>query len=155
MTGVRGRTDRAERLIHAPAVRLFACWTDPAMLVHWLPPEGMWGHVEVLEPRPGGPFRIVLNYEDPSRRGKSGGGRDIVAGQFLVLDPPRHLAFVSRFRSDDPAMQGKMRMDWHFDPDPTGTRVSVVASNVPPGIPSEDHAAGMSSSLAQLAALVE
>jgi uncharacterized protein YndB with AHSA1/START domain len=149
------RTDRADRLIAAPAERLFRCWTDPAMLVHWLPPRGMSGRVEVFDPRPGQPFRIVLAYDDPEEQGKSGGSEDVIAGQFVAVDPPRHLAFVSRFRSDDPAFQGEMRMDWHFDPTPGGTRVRITATNVPPGISAEDHAAGMGSSLAQLAALVE
>ena len=151
----QGRTDRAERLIGAPAARLFACWTDPALLVHWLPPRGMSGQVEHFDPRPGGPFRIVLTYEDAAHPGKSDGPRDIVAGQFVVLDRPHHLAFVSRFESDDPAFQGEMRMDWHFEPAAGGTRVRIVATNVPPGISAEDHAAGMESSLTQLAALVE
>ena len=149
------RTDRAERLILAPAVRLFACWTDPALLVHWLPPRGMAGRVEVFEPRVGGPFRILLTYEDPAQQGKSGHGRDVIAGQFVAMEPPRHLAFVSRFRSRDPKMQGEMRMDWHFDARGTATLVRIVATRVPPGIAAADHAVGMASSLEQLAALVE
>jgi len=149
------RTDRAERLIAAPAERLFACWTDLAQLVRWLPPKGMSGLVEVFDPHPGGPFRIVLTHDDPAERGKSGGASDVVAGQFVAVDPPRHLAFVSRFSSDDPAFQGDMRMDWHFEPVGNATRVRIVATNVPPGISAVDHAAGMGSSLAQLAAIVE
>jgi uncharacterized protein YndB with AHSA1/START domain len=149
------RVDRASRLVAAAPERLFACWTDPAMLVHWLPPEGMSGRVEVFEPRPGGPFRMVLDYDDPEIHGKSGGASDVIAGQFVALDPPRHLAFVSRFRTDDPGFQGEMRMDWNFDPELAGTRVRIEARNVPPGIGADDHAAGMASSLKQLAALVE
>ena len=148
------RTDGAERLIAAPAGVLFSCWTDPAMLVRWLPPRGMTGRVEVLDLRPGGPFRIVLAYDDATD-GKSGDCSDVVAVQFVAVDPPRHLAFVSRFRSDDPDFQGEMRMDWMFDPEAGGTRVRITAQDVPPGISAEDHMAGMQSSLAQLAALVE
>lgn len=151
-----GRIDRAERLIAAPAGRVFGCWTDPALLVRWLPPEGTEGRTEAFDPRPGGAFRIVLTYLDPEEPGKSGGGEDVIAGAFVAVDPPCHLAFVSRFRSDAPNLQGEVRMDWHFDPEPEATtRVRIVASNVPPGIAPEDHAAGMASSLAQLAALIE
>lgn len=151
----QGRTDHAERLIHAPAARLFACWTDPALLIRWLPPHGMSGRIDAFEPRPGGTFRLVLTHDDPGQPGKSHGASDVVAGQFVSLDPPRHLAFVSRFQSDDPAFQGQMRMDWHFDPTDSGTLVRIVASSVPPGISPTDHAAGMGASLAQLAALTE
>ncbi|MBE2278167.1 MAG: SRPBCC domain-containing protein [Rhodobacteraceae bacterium] len=150
-----GRIDRAERLIAAPAARLFGYWTDPALLLRWLPPRGMAGRVEQFDPRPCGAFRIVLTYDDPGRAGHAGDGSDVVAARFLAVEPPRHLAFASRFESDDPQMQGEMRMDWHFDPEGAATRVRVVASNVPPGIRAGDHAAGMASSLAQLAALVE
>ena len=150
-----GRTDRAERLIAAPAARLFSCWTDPALLIHWLPPRDMSGRVDHFDPRPGGAFRLLLRYEDPEIAGKSGGGEDVVAAEFVALDPPRHLAFVSRFDSDDPQMQGVMRMDWHFDPEAAGTRVRITATHVPPGISAEDHADALASSLAQLAALVE
>ncbi len=149
------RIDRAERLIAAPAPRLFACWTDPTLLAHWLPPRGMAGRVDTLDPRPAGPFRMVLTYEDGDLPGKSGGGQDVVAGAFVAVDPPRHLAFVSRFASADPAFQGEMRMDWFFDPEQGGTRVRIAASNVPPGIPAQVHVDAMQSSLAQLAALVE
>lgn len=125
------------------------------MLVHWLPPARMTGRVKAFDLRPGGGFRMVLTYLDPGLRGKSGGAEDMIAGQFVAVDPPRHLAFVSRFQSDDPAFQGEMRMDWHFDPAGSGTLVRIIATHVPPGISAEDHAAGMASSLGQLAALVE
>jgi len=149
------RIDRAERLIAAPAERLFSCWTDPEMLVHWLPPRGMSGKVEVFDPRPGGAFLMILAYDDPGERGKAGDGTDVIAGLFLRMEAPRHLAFVSRFHSEDPMMQGEMRMDWHFEPQGRNTRVRITATDVPPGISPEDHALGMGHSLAQLAALVE
>jgi len=155
MTPGPGRTDRAERRVAAPPDRVFGCWTDPALLVRWLPPEGLSGRVDLFDPRPGQPFRIVLAHQDPAIAGKSGGGKDVIAGQFVAVDPPRHLAFVSRFDSDDPMMQGDMRMDWHFDADGADTRVRIAATGVPPGISAKDHAAGMGASLAQLAALFE
>lgn len=149
------RTDQVERWIAAGPAQVFSCWTDPALLMHCLPPRGMAGRIEVFEARAGRPFRMVLSYEDPGQGGKSGAGSDVIAGRFVAVEPPRHLAFVSRFDSDDPAFQGEMRMDWHFDPVEGGTRVRIIASDVPPGIGGEDHAAGMAASLAQLAALFE
>jgi uncharacterized protein YndB with AHSA1/START domain len=150
-----GRTDRATGVVAAPPAQVFACWTDPVALVRWLPPAGMTGRVEWFDPRAGGGFRIVLAYDDPTIAGKSGGGEDAIAGRFVAVDPPRHIAFVSQFDSDDPMMQGETRMDWHFDPDATGTRVRIIATDVPPGVGADDHAAGMGASLAQLAALFD
>jgi uncharacterized protein YndB with AHSA1/START domain len=148
-----GRTDRAEAIISAPPAQVFACWTDATRLLRWLPPAGMTGQVDHFDLRPDGTFRLTLAYDDPAIAGKSGGGTDIVEGTFLALDPPRHLAFQTRFDSTDPAMQGTMRMDWHFDDHGDATRVRIVATDVPPGISPQDHAAGMGASLAQLAAL--
>ncbi|GAB4008757.1 hypothetical protein GCM10029992_65950 [Glycomyces albus] len=41
------------------------------------------------------------------------------------------------------------------DGDRRGARVAISAADVPPGISAEDHAAGLSSSLANLAAYLE
>ncbi len=59
------------------------------------------------------------------------------------------------FESDDPAFAGVMRMVWKFQSRDGGTIVTVRAENVPHGIRSEDHEAGMNSSLSNLAAFVE
>jgi hypothetical protein len=48
-----------------------------------------------------------------------------------------------------------MTMTWALSPVQGGTRVEIRADNVPPGIGREDHAVGMASSLANLAAFVE
>jgi hypothetical protein len=55
------------------------------------------------------------------------------------------------FESGDPAFAGEMIMTWTFDPAPGGTRVTIVAEQVPAAISAEDHAAGLSSSLENLA----
>jgi hypothetical protein len=58
------------------------------------------------------------------------------------------------FISDDPANAGTMTMTWEITAVDAGTRVDIVAEDVPDGIPAEDHAAGLASSLAKLAAYV-
>lgn len=45
-----------------------------------------------------------------------------------------------------------MTMTWEFAAVDAGTRVNIRAENVPAGISSEDQAAGLASSLANLAA---
>ena len=59
------------------------------------------------------------------------------------------------FVSDDPANAGTMTMTWEVAAAGAGTRVDIVAEDVPDGISAEDHAAGLASSLAKLAAYVE
>jgi hypothetical protein len=48
-----------------------------------------------------------------------------------------------------------MIMTWEVTAAGAGTRVSIVAEDAPDGISVEDHAAGLNSSLANLAAYLE
>ena len=59
------------------------------------------------------------------------------------------------FVSDDPTYAGTMTMTWEVTPVDAGTRVEIRADDVPDGIAAEDHAAGLASSLANLAAYLE
>jgi hypothetical protein len=59
------------------------------------------------------------------------------------------------FVSDDPSYAGTMTMTWEVTAVDTGTRVEIRADDVPDGISAEDHAAGLASSLANLAAYLE
>ena len=59
------------------------------------------------------------------------------------------------FVSDDPAYAGTMTMTWEVTAVDAGTRVDIVAEDVPDGVSAEDHAAGLASSLTNLAAYVE
>jgi hypothetical protein len=107
------RTDRASRVIAAPADRVWAALTDPEALLAWLPPGEMTGRFDRFDARPGGSYRLVLTYA------------------------------------------GTMTMTWAVTPVSAGTLADIVAEDVPDGISAEDHAAGLSSSLANLAAYVE
>ena len=59
------------------------------------------------------------------------------------------------FVSDDPAYAGTMTMTWEVTAVDGGTRVDIRADDVPDGISADDHAAGLASSLANLAAHLE
>ena len=48
-----------------------------------------------------------------------------------------------------------MTMTWTVQADAGGTRVEIVADDVPDGISAEDHAAGLASSLQNLGRFVE
>ena len=59
------------------------------------------------------------------------------------------------FVSDDPANAGAMTMTWQVTPVEAGTRVDIIAEDVPDGISAEDHATGLASSLTKLAAYLQ
>jgi uncharacterized protein YndB with AHSA1/START domain len=150
------RTDRASRVIAAAPRRVYAALVDPDALIAWLPPEGMSGRFERFDARPGGSYRMVLTYADASGApGKATADSDIVEGRFLDVVPGARVVQAVDFVSDDPAYAGTMTMTWEVTAVDAGTRVEIRADDVPDGIAAEDHAAGLASSLANLAGYLE
>jgi uncharacterized protein YndB with AHSA1/START domain len=80
---------------------------------------------------------------------------DVVEARFVDVVPGRRIVQAVEFVSDDPRFAGTMTMTRAVSPAAGGTRVDIRADDVPDGIAAEDHAAGMASSLAKLAAHVE
>jgi uncharacterized protein YndB with AHSA1/START domain len=150
------RTDTASRVIAAPLDRVFAALVDPEALTAWLPPDGMSGRFERFDSRPGGSYRLVLTYADASSgRGKATADSDIVDGRFVDVVPGVRVVQAVDFVSDDPAHAGTMMMTWDVSAVAAGTRVDIRADDVPTGISAEDHAAGLASSLTNLASYLE
>jgi len=150
------RTDRASRVIAASPGRIWAALIDPEALLAWLPPGGMTGRFERFDARPGGSYRMVLTYSDASGApGKASAESDIVEARFIDVVPGERVVQAVDFVSDDPAYAGTMIMTWGITAADAGTRVSIVAEDVPDGISAEDHAAGLDSSLTKLAAYSE
>jgi uncharacterized protein YndB with AHSA1/START domain len=79
----------------------------------------------------------------------------VVVGEFLELVPDQLVRQRFTFSSDDPAFAGAMLMTWTLVPRQEGVDVSIAAENVPAGIAPDEHEAGMTSSLANLAEYVE
>jgi uncharacterized protein YndB with AHSA1/START domain len=151
-----GRTDTASRVISAPVERVYAALVDAGALTVWLPPAGMSGRFERFDARPGGSYRMILTYVDASTAaGKTTAGSDVVEARFVDIVPGVRVVQAVDFVSDDPAYAGTMTMTWEVAGVDAGTRVEIRAVDVPAGIRAEDHAAGLASSLANLAAYVE
>ncbi len=150
------RTDSASRVVAAPRERVYAALVDLESLTRWLPPDGMSGRFEHFDARPGGSYRLVLTYADASNApGKASADTDIVEARFVdIVDGERVVQAVD-FVDADPAFAGTMTMTWELAATDAGTRVEIRADDVPSGISAEDHAAGLASSLANLAAFVE
>jgi uncharacterized protein YndB with AHSA1/START domain len=143
-------------VIHADAARVYAALVDADALTQWLPPGGMSGRFERFDARPGGAYRLVLTYADGSPgSGKASPKTDIVEARFLDLVPHVRVVQAVDFVAADPAYAGTMTMTWQLSQVAGGTRVDIRAENVPAGIGGEEHAVGMASSLANLAAFVE
>ncbi len=123
----------------------------------WLPPEGMTGRFERFDARPGGSYRMVLTYADAASTapGKASADSDIVEARFIDIVPGARVVQAVDFVSDEPAYAGTMTMTWEVARVDAGTRVAIRAGDVPDGVSAEDHAAGLASSLADLAAYLD
>lgn len=151
-----GRTDRASLLVHVDRDTAFAALTDPDALAAWLPPAGMRGRFAHADIREGGSYRLVLMYEDAaSAPGKTTAGEDVSDARIVRLVPGERVEHEIEFDSEDPAFRGTMRMVWSVRDDPDGAVVEIEARDVPRGVSARDHAAGLASSLANLAAHLE
>jgi uncharacterized protein YndB with AHSA1/START domain len=150
------RIDRGSRVIRATPEALYAAHLDPRAVAGWRPPAGMSAEVDLFEPRQGGRYRMSFIYADTAgAQGKTSENADTFEGRFTRLVPGQMVEEQVTFQSDDPAFAGLMTIATSFTPVEGGTEVAVACSNVPPGISAEDHAAGIASSLENLARWAE
>ncbi len=99
---------------------------------------------------------MVLTYRDATGgHGKSSASEDIVEGRFVEVTDGVRLVQEIEFESDDPRFAGIMRMIWEVRPSGDGSDVVFRAEDVPEGISQEDHIEGLTSSLRNLAELLE
>ncbi|HVE94000.1 MAG TPA: SRPBCC family protein [Acidimicrobiales bacterium] len=150
------RTDRASRVVTAPIERVFTALLDRDALLSWLAPRGMTATFERFDPTVGGSYRLVLTYSEATdARGKSAADADVVEARYVEIVENQRVVQSVDFVSDDPAFAGTMTMTWELATVEGGTRVDIIAEDVPDGISREDHATGLASSLENLAAYVE
>jgi uncharacterized protein YndB with AHSA1/START domain len=144
---------RASRVINARPAELYQAFMDPAVLVEWLPPPGMSGKIHAFDPRIGGGYRMSLFYAPNERayRGKTSQREDMLNVRFVELEPPRRIVEAASFVTTDPALLGEMIMTVTFEEVPGGTDVTLLFTNLPPGLRPEDNETGSRLSLEQLA----
>jgi uncharacterized protein YndB with AHSA1/START domain len=135
---------------------VFSALTDRQALEAWLPPSGMIGRFEHFDFRRGGSYRLALTYADADgARGKSTADTDVVEARLVDIVENERVVQEVDFVSDQPGYAGTMIMTWATTSVASGTNVEIRADDVPDGISEEDHAVGMTSSLANLAKYLE
>ena len=126
---------RHEVRIAAPPQVVFAHFTDPARMTRW------FGSAALLDPRPGGTFRVDLN------------GRDVVLGEYVEVEPPRRVVFTWGWgSSDDATPPGSTRVEVTLEPDGDGTRVVLLHHGLA-GAARGRHREGWTHFLGRLAAV--
>lgn len=148
-------TTRVTRHIHAPRAKVYAALLDPAAVQQFQVPNGMTSVVHTFEPRVGGAVRISLTYEAPGEAGKTTAHTDTHRGTFVELVPDARVVQVVAFESDDPALQGEMKITWDLVEDNGGTTVIGTHEGLPAIVDPGQNEHGWRMSLDKLAALVE
>src|SRR5699024_1194403 len=121
-----------------------------------LPHGDMRGRIESFDMRTSGSYRLVLTYQDPSGSpGKTTADADVSNVRIREVVPGERIVQAIEFETLAPDLRGTMTMEWILHDDPDGTVVEIVARDVPQGVAARDHAAGLTSSLANLAAFLE
>jgi uncharacterized protein YndB with AHSA1/START domain len=150
------RTDSASKVIMASPQTIYQAFLNPESLVSWLPPKGMFGQIDIFDPREGGTYKVTLTYEmDHSNHGKTSKNTDVAQGKFLELVPDKRIVQSVKFDSEDPVFSGEMIQKWLLEDISGGTKVTIVCENVPEGIRKEDHDTGLRSTLENLAFFTE
>lgn len=144
---------RASTVVRARPAEVYDAFMDPAKLVEWLPPGTMTGRIHEFDGRVGGGYGMSLFYPDTelAMHGKTAAHEDRVSVRFVALEPPRRILEAVTFRTTDPSLMGEMMLEVMLEEVPDGTKVSIVCTNLPPGLRPEDNEAGSRESLENLA----
>lgn len=142
------------RILPASLSAVFAALTDPRDVMCWMVPDGMTGHVHEFDPREGGRFRITLRYDEPTVTGKTASNTDTYHGTFIRVVPERLVEQELEFETEDPSMQGVMRIVFELEGSRSGTRLTARHEGLPPGLSPSDNEIGWSMSLAKLEKLL-
>jgi len=139
-------TVRFQRVLRAPAERVYRAFIDPDAMAKWLPPHGFTGRVHAMDARVGGGYRMSFTH-------LGNGQSHSFGGTFLELVPNERIQHTDRF--DDPNLPGEMVTTVTFLPVLVGTEVNIEQAGIPQVIPPEACCIGWQESLQLLALLVE
>jgi uncharacterized protein YndB with AHSA1/START domain len=84
LTTPTDREIQVERVFDAPRDRVFAAFTDPALIPEWWGPRDTTTVVDQMDVRPGGSWRFVVRNSDGSEDGFRGTYREITPPERVV-----------------------------------------------------------------------
>jgi uncharacterized protein YndB with AHSA1/START domain len=139
-------TVRLHRVFATKPEKVYRAFLDADAMAKWLPPHGFTCHVEHMDAKAGGTFRMSFtNFT-------TGNGHSF-GGEYVELIPNELIRYNDKF--DDPNLQGVMHVTIKLKAVSCGTDVEIEQSGIPALIPVEQCYLGWQQSLMQLALLVE
>lgn len=142
----KNNTVRLHRVLAAKPEKVYRAFLEADALAKWLPPYGFTCHVEHLDAKAGGTFRM-------SFKNFTTGNTHSFGGEYLELVPNSLIRYTDRF--DDPNLPGVMQVTVNLKPVSCGTEINIEQAGVPAAIPLEACYLGWQESLIQLKRLVE
>ena len=127
------------RRINATAEKLFAAWTQPALLVRWWGPQGVACPAAEIDLRVGGAYRIANQFPD--------GTVVWIAGIFEVIEPPHRLTYTWRLESQKGTEE---RVTVCFEGGGASTEVVVTHERIPSEAARTSHERGWTGCLDSL-----
>ena len=133
------------RVFSAKPEKIYRAFTTADAFLQWLPPFGFTAHVEHMDVRVGGGFRMAFtNF--------STGNSHAFGGTYHELIENERLRYSDRF--DDPNLPGEMEVIVTLKRVAVGTELTIVQAGIPDAIPVEMCYLGWQESLQKLASLV-
>ena len=148
-------TTSASVRINAPASAVYNAILDADAVAEWMVPDGMTSHVHAFEASEGGYFRISLTYDSPDAAGKTTEHTDTYHGRFIELVPDTKVVQMVEFETDDPNLQGEMRITYELVEAHGVTDVIGLHEGLPDGVAPSDNEEGWRMSLGKLKGLLE
>jgi uncharacterized protein YndB with AHSA1/START domain len=139
-------TVRLHRVLATKPEKVYRAFLDADAMAKWLPPHGFTCHVEHLEAKVGGTFRM-------SFKNFTSGNAHSFGGEYLEIKPNALIRYTDTF--DDPNLPGVMHVTVKLKAVSWGTDLDIEQSGIPALIPVEQCYLGWQQSLMQLALLVE
>jgi uncharacterized protein YndB with AHSA1/START domain len=139
-------TVRLHRVLATKPEKVYRAFLNADAMAKWLPPHGFTCHVEHMEAKAGGTFRMSFtNFTT--------GNSHSFGGAYLELIPNKLIRYNDKF--DDPNLPGDMQVTIRLKDVSCGTDIEIEQSGIPAIIPVEQCYLGWQQSLMQLALLVE
>ena len=132
-------------LVNAPRALVFAAWTDPERLPHWLGREDWTMTVCLSDPRPGGIRRFVWRSDDGTEMG--------VTGTYLEVTPPDGLVCTETYDglpADTPPTLLTLRLTGDGDRTTVTSTIRYPDTHARDAALATDMRAGLTASLARL-----
>ena len=131
---------RLERTIAAPPERVYAAWTDPALMDRWFCPNPEMTLAVTADVVVGGAYRVDM-----------GEGRYVAEGTYTELIPPRVVAFTWAWTTSADSVT-HVRVE--LEPTEGGTHLVLVQTGLADPDDAQGHIEGWELTLDRLAGVV-